>query len=175
MAVKLGDRDDVDSVFETIVAAAPGAAAEIEQAGPGSTVESLQTTLLFLSLTLAAVAVVNLVGTAVLNVGEHRRDIGVLKALGFTPRQVLSTVATGNAVLGAVAGVVGLAVGLAGLRIVLAIVGIELGTGPDFGSLPHWWESVLLVVAAVAVTTGATLVAGRRAAAINAADALRYE
>lgn len=65
-----------------------------------------------LALVLAAIAVAGVFNTAVLNTREGVRDIAILKALGMTPGGVTSMVVASVALLGLVAGGLGIPAGL---------------------------------------------------------------
>ncbi|MEV5769055.1 ABC transporter permease, partial [Micromonospora sp. NPDC052213] len=67
-----------------------------------------------LSLLLSTVAALGVFNTVVLNVRERRRDLGMLKSIGMTPRQVVTMVLTSMAVVGAAGGVLGIPLGIGG-------------------------------------------------------------
>jgi putative ABC transport system permease protein len=55
---------------------------------------------------------------------ERRRDIGVLKAVGMTPRQVTVQGATSVTVLGAVSGLLGIPAGIVAHRLIVDHVSV---------------------------------------------------
>ena len=119
---------------------------------------------------LAAVALINsLVGT----IGRRRRDIGVLRALGFTRRQVLGSTSAVAAVLVVAASVIGVPMGLIAARwgwtTVQARLGVESGA-----AIPIPWV-VLVPVVTLLIAQLIAVVPGLRAARLHAAEALRSE
>ncbi|WP_433129067.1 FtsX-like permease family protein [Micromonospora sp. CA-240977] len=60
------------------------------------------------SLLLSTVAALGVFSTVVLNGRERRRDLGMLKSIGMTPRQVVTMVLTSMAVVGVAGGVLGI-------------------------------------------------------------------
>jgi len=111
------------------------------------------------------VGVASLGAVALRAVVERRRSIGVLRAVGFQPAQLLAGILLETAVVATA----GLAVGIAvayGLGLTL-LTGVVLKFSPDPGSL---LVTVGLVYAAVLL---ATLLPGLRAARLRPAEALR--
>jgi cell division protein FtsX len=125
-----------------------------------------------LALLLGALAVVALLHALVQTVQRRRVELGVLRAIGFTRRQVASTIGWQAAALALVGALIGLPTGIA--------VGRWLWTGVAQGlgvaSRPDVALGLLLVVPvalAVAALVGAAL--GTIAARTPAAVALRAE
>lgn len=138
-----------------------------DDAGEGATlrpiVYGLDGVLLFVGL-------VNLVATIILAVRERVRDLGVLKAVGLTPRQVGGSVLSSQAVVATLAALAGIPLGLGLFRL-----GIEMAGGSDEFAYPAWWQLVVVAPAIVAAVVVLTVPFARRAASIRVADALRYE
>jgi putative ABC transport system permease protein len=147
--------------------------------------ELLLDALLLLAVVVAALGVVN---TMVINVTERRREIGLLRAVGATQRQVRRAVVAEAATLGLLAALVASGIGLLMLLtwglLVLPNGTNSLGVRPD-------WETIRLTMgaglrdlglaAAVSLIFG-PLVAGlaahypaRRAAAMEIVKATRSE
>jgi len=141
--------------------------------------------LLLLAVMVAALGVVN---TVVISVAERRREIGLLRAVGATRRQVQQAIVAEAAGLGLLAALVAAGLGLLTLLswglLVLPNGTASVGVRPD-------WETVRLTVGAglgdwarataVALLFG-PLVAGlaavlpaRRAAALKVVEAVRSE
>jgi putative ABC transport system permease protein len=120
---------------------------------------------------MIAVALITLLTTTLLGVRERAREIGVLKALGFTPRQLMAGVAANQLVLAVVALVIGIPLGLALFRIAYEAAN---GSAEGIGSPPGWW---LVVLCPLAAGMFAALAAGaaRQFVRIPVVDALRYE
>jgi putative ABC transport system permease protein len=123
-----------------------------------------------LDAVLLCVAIANLVATILLGVRERGRDLGLLKAVGLTPRQVVAAFLGSQAVVASLAAVSGIPVGLGLFRIA-----IEASGSSDAFAYPAWWVLVLLVPAAVAVVLAIATPFARRAASLRTIDALRYE
>ncbi|MDQ6746638.1 MAG: ABC transporter permease, partial [Candidatus Dormibacteraeota bacterium] len=81
-----------------------------------------------LALVLAAIAVAGVFNTVVLDTREQVRDIAILKAVGMSPNQVVSMVVAAVAVLGLLAGGLGIPLGLFLQRNILALMA-EIATG----------------------------------------------
>ncbi len=113
---------------------------------------------------------VNLLATLLLGVRERVRDLGLLKAMGLTPRQVTASFLTAQGMLAGVAVAIGIPLGLALFRGV-----IEANDSADEFAYPAWWWLALLAPAVIALVLAIAAPLGRRAAAMRVTDALRYE
>jgi putative ABC transport system permease protein len=106
-------------------------------------------------------------------VRQRRFELGILKSIGFSRRQVWASIATQAALVASLALVVGIPLGLIGggwvWRAIADAVG--LAVGPVF--VP--WLVVLCAAGAFAVALLASIVPGWRAAGARPADALRTE
>ncbi len=119
---------------------------------------------------LLFVGLVNLVATLLLATRERVRDLGMLKAVGLTPRQVAGALVSEHVVVAVIAGVVGLPLGLGLFRL-----GIGLAGSADEFAYPSWWSLLLLVPAIVALVSALATPLARRATSLPVADALRFE
>lgn len=115
-----------------------------------------------ISLAVAGIGIMNVMLVAV---SERTREIGLLKALGATHRQVLGLFLVEAAVISAVGGAVGLGVGMTGVKVLRSVV-------PALPAQPPPWA----VVAAILVSIGVGLVFGsfpaRRAMRLDPIEAL---
>jgi putative ABC transport system permease protein len=125
---------------------------------------SLDTVLLLITAT-------TLVSVALLSVRERTRDYGVLKAIGLTPRQIISTVISSHAALAVLASLVAIPLGI-GLYLALYRIA---GDTTESAVLAPWWSLSLIPVGTVVVVVAATSLPAWLATRIHAADALRYE
>ncbi len=122
------------------------------------------------------VGVISIVNIMLVNVTERTREIGVLKAIGFTNREILGSILMEAGLLGFIGALVGL---------VMAAILLQLGIiffGPLLGMeevslihmLPPW-----LVLAVVGGATVLSILAGFypawRASRFNVVEALRYD
>jgi putative ABC transport system permease protein len=121
------------------------------------------------------VALANLASTLALVVRQRARDLAVLRAVGFTPRQAVGVVATGGVVLALLAAAVGLPLGWWLSGAANDAVGAEIGMGPGIAQSPSWTVVLLVVPLAVVVTAGLAVLAARRAATAEVAELVRYE
>jgi putative ABC transport system permease protein len=119
---------------------------------------------------LLFVGLVNLLATLLLTTRERVRDLGVLGAMGMTPRQVTGSLVSEQALVAVLAGLVGLPLGLLLFRGAVGLTG-----GSDEFAYPSWWSLALILPGLVAVVALLAAPLARRAAAIRVTDALRYE
>jgi putative ABC transport system permease protein len=130
-----------------------------------------------LAALLSAVAALGVFNTVVLNTRERIHEIGVLKTLGMTPRQVRATVVASVAGVGLVAGVVATPLGDLLHHRVLPVMGNSAGTGipASFIDVYRPVELVVLALAGVVLAVLGALVPAGWAAATRIATALRAE
>ncbi|MGH8218076.1 MAG: lipoprotein-releasing ABC transporter permease subunit [Steroidobacteraceae bacterium] len=138
-------------------------------------------------LLIVAVAAFNLIAMLVMVVSDKRTDIAILRTFGASPRRVLGVFLT----QGLVIGWAGVALGVVlGVTLALNVETIVPALEHTFGfhimdptvyydtSIPSevvGWNVVLIALAALALTSLATIYPALRAAATPPADALRYE
>lgn len=120
---------------------------------------------------LLLIALANLMTTALLSVRERIRDLGILKAVGLTPRDVAVSVMAANGLLGAIAAVVGIP---AGIGFFMGVYALANGSLDDWAT-PPWWQFLLIVPCSIALVALVAGVPARLAARIRVVDALRYE
>jgi putative ABC transport system permease protein len=130
-----------------------------------------------LTLLLSVVAALGVFNTVVLNTRERVHEIGVLKSVGMTPRQVRLMVVTSMTALGALAGALALPAGWALHRWVLPVMGDSAGTGLPHAVLTVYRPAELAVLAlcGVVLAVAGALVPAGWAARTRAATALRAE
>jgi putative ABC transport system permease protein len=141
---------------------------------PHASAMQLQQIIVSLGTLLLLVAGVNLLSTTLLSVRERVRDFGIQKTLGMTPAQVAAGVTTGVAVIALMAVLAGIPMGWLVYELFMTAVSREIGAGAGFAQM-DWRLLLLLIPAAVAVAILSSLLPARQAAAIEVADALRYE
>jgi putative ABC transport system permease protein len=115
-----------------------------------------------ISLSVAGIGIMNVM---LVSVSERTREIGLLKAVGVTARQVVAVFLVEAAVLSTAGGVVGLAAAFAG-------TGLLRGLYPSFPAQPPSWAvgAALLVSISVGLVFGAA--PARRAARLDPIAAL---
>ena len=135
------------------------------------------TTITLLTVMLGTVAALGVFNTVVLNSRERRRDLGMLKSIGMTPRQVVVMMVTSMAVLGAVSGLLGPPIGIAAHRLVVpAMMHSAQVAMPDF--ILHIFSArllILLVLAGVAIAALGAYLPARAASRVTIARVLHNE
>lgn len=123
--------------------------------------------LLGMSVVISLFGIVN---TLVLSITERTREIGMLRAIGVTRRQLRRMIRYESVITSTIGGVLGILVG-----IVFAYLMVHALEDEGIGfSLPEGQLVVFLIVAILVGVVAAVLPA-RRAARLNPLDALHYE
>ncbi|MBK9240722.1 MAG: ABC transporter permease [Acidobacteria bacterium] len=125
-----------------------------------------------------AVSSLGIVNTMVMSILERTREIGIMKAIGGSDRDVRGIFLVEAATIGLIGGVAGIVLGWGVGRLINIGANIYIerqgGTAGDLFSLP-WW----LILGAMAFALVVSLVAGsypaRRAARLDPIQALRHE
>jgi putative ABC transport system permease protein len=138
---------------------------------PSDVTNELPVLVYTLDAVLLVITATTLVAVALLSVRERVRDYGVLKAIGLTPRQLVSSLVSAHAALALLAALVSIPVGLG---LYLAVYGIAGGSAEDRVLAPWWWLA-LVPIATLLLVAAATSLPARLATRIPTADALRYE
>jgi putative ABC transport system permease protein len=115
----------------------------------------------------AAALVANAVGEAV---RAQYRQIGLLKAVGFTRGQVARTYLSQQLGLALAGSVLGLGIGLVAAWAALRSVAEQFGAD---GLRPPWWVLVVVPAAVLVITTSSTLLPVRHASSVDAITAIR--
>ena len=177
--VQLGEAVDARAVADAIVADSGGRVTVTDRSSvfeDGNDEErALVPVVLGLSAVLIAVASVNLLSSLLLSVRERTREVGIMKTLGFTPRQVVASILSGVLVLTVIGTLLGSIAGYVFTRWLLETVTAEEGLPSGFVQFPPLaWLALLVPMALLIAVLGAGIPA-RRAARLRVADALRYE
>ena len=122
---------------------------------------------------LAATAAGALAHALVTSVRRRRRDLAILKTLGFVRSQVLAAVAWQATAIALIALLVGLPLGVAAGRFAWNVFAEELGVLPE--AVVPGWPILLLVPATLLVANLVAAIPGRMAARTRPALALRAE
>jgi putative ABC transport system permease protein len=121
------------------------------------------------------VALANLGSTILLGVRERLRDFGVLRAIGFTPTQLIASTAVGTAALAVVAAVIGVPLGLVMSEGLQRGIGEAIGYGPELGTAPSAASVVVVVASVVVVATAIGALTCVHSARLSASELTRYE
>ena len=108
-----------------------------------------------LDTVLLLITATTLVAVALLSVRERIRDYGVLKAIGVTPGQIVSSVISSFAALAVLASLIAVPLGM-GLYLVLFRIA---GDASETAVLAPWWSLALIPVGTLVLVVAAT--AGR--------------
>ncbi|MFI1482411.1 ABC transporter permease [Streptomyces sp. NPDC020747] len=166
----------VDTLNEDLkplgVTARPGGAD-----GGSDMVVTLNALSALLTLMLVAVAALGVLNTVVLDTRERVRELGVHKALGMTPRQMIAMVVTSVVVTGLAGGALGVPLGVTLHGWVLPAMGHSAGLDlPDSVlTVYHAAELALLVSGGLLIAVLGALLPASWAARTRTATALRTE
>lgn len=122
------------------------------------------------------VGVISIINIMLVNVSERTREIGVLKAMGFTSREVLGSILAEAAILGFIASVIGVIVAAILMQVGIILFAAQLGLEDIqlMSMLPLW-----LIMSVIGGATFLSVLAGLypawRASRLNVVEALRYE
>ena len=121
--------------------------------------------LLSLSIVISLFGIVN---TLVLTVFERTREIGMLRAVGMTRRQVRSMIRHESIITALLGTALGIPVGI--------VLGLMVGKAIDYPAFTIPWATLIVfIVAAVIAGIVAAIFPARRAARLNVLEALQYE
>jgi putative ABC transport system permease protein len=125
--------------------------------------------LLFVLLGLSIiVSLFGIVNTLILTVFERTRELGMLRAVGMTRRQVRRMIRHESVVTALIGAALGIPVGI----VLAALVGKAI----DFAAFEiPWGTLVVFVIAAIVVGLLAAIFPARRASRLNVLEALHYE
>ena len=127
--------------------------------------------LLYALLALSViVSLVGIINTLVLTVFERTREIGMLRAVGMTRRQVRMMIRYESIVTALMGAVLGMVVGI----FLALLVTHALSSSGIVFAVP-WIQIVYFVIAAILVGILAAVIPARRASRLNVLQALQYE
>ncbi|TMR20491.1 ABC transporter permease [Nonomuraea turkmeniaca] len=157
-------------------AASDGVVAGVTVPETGHVADEMSMFLLFL-LIITTTAAFGVLNSVVLSARERSRDLGVLKAIGMSPRQVILMMVTSMAALGVLGAVIGVPLGVLTHHGVAVLAGELLGSGTPAAWIYVYSWPLLAVPAGAGLliaVLGAWLPAGW-AAATHTAGVLRSE
>lgn len=171
--VRLAPGADAGAYADAVYAADPGLRAEAVGSVGSATATVVGFSSVFTVL-LTLVASLGVFNTVLLNTRERRRDLGMLKSIGMTPRQVVVMTVTSVTGLGLVGGVLGIPLGILAHRLVVDHVGI-VSFPESMKDVWHAPQLAAMVCAGVAIAVLGALLPARSAARMTIAAALRTE
>jgi putative ABC transport system permease protein len=172
-SVRLTHGADVQSYIEAVGAADPGLRLTQQRSDSTATTTVVTFAAVFTAL-LTVVAALGVFNTVLLNIRERRRDLGMLKSIGMTPRQVTVMTVSSVAVLGMVGGLLGIPLGIVAHRLVVDHVGVV--SFPE--SMKHVWhvpQLAALLLAGITIAVLGALIPARSAARLTIAQVLHNE
>jgi putative ABC transport system permease protein len=131
------------------------------------TVLNILYALLGLSVIISLFGIVN---TLVLSVFERTRELGMLRAVGMTRRQVRSMIRHESIVTALIGGALGITVG-----IFLAVLTTQALSDEGIVFAVPWTTLIVFVIATVIAGILAAVLPARRASRLNVLEALQYE
>ncbi|MFJ9078160.1 FtsX-like permease family protein [Streptomyces sp. NPDC102278] len=123
---------------------------------------------------LTLVASLGVFNTVLLNTRERRRDLGMLKSIGMTPRQVILMTVTSVAGLGAIGAVLGIPLGIVAHRLVVDHIGV-IDFPAYMKDVWHAPQLAAMFLAGVTIAVLGALVPARAAARTTIATVLHTE
>jgi putative ABC transport system permease protein len=127
--------------------------------------------LLYALLALSViVSLVGIINTLVLTVFERTRELGMLRAVGMTRRQVRMMIRYESIVTALMGAALGMVVG-----VFLAVLVTQALSDQGVVFAVPWLQLVYFVIAAILVGILAAVIPARRAARLNVLQALQYE
>jgi len=149
----------------------PNAKAQSRQDFVDSQISGLSSILNILYVLLALSVLVSLFGivnTLVLTVFERTREIGMLRAIGMTQRQVKRMIRHESVITALIGAVIGIALGLVLAALLIARVDFIVFAFPTT-------QVIVFAIAAIVVGIVAAIFPARRAAKLDPLEALHYE
>jgi putative ABC transport system permease protein len=173
--VKLRAGADRTAYARAARAADPGLSPD--PVGSNSVTQAIVGSASVLTVMLAVVASLGVFNTVVLNTRDRRRDLGMLKSIGMTPRQVTVMTVTSMAALGALGSLLGIPLGMAGHRLVVPRMAEAVDITLPAYMTDVWQATALLALApaGVAIAVLGAYLPARRAARLTVAEVLRNE
>jgi putative ABC transport system permease protein len=169
--MKGGQTDANKAALEKTLSAFPNAKVQTREEFIDNQISALSSILNILYVLLALSVIVSLFGivnTLVLTVFERTREIGMLRAIGMTRRQVRRMIRHESVITALIGGALGIVLGI--------ILGALLVARVDFiaFTLPIG-QLIVFAIAAIIVGILAAIFPARRAARLNVLQALQYE
>ncbi|MEV7238619.1 FtsX-like permease family protein [Streptomyces sp. NPDC051020] len=175
--VKLDPGTDVDGYLGSVKSADPGLYPKESTDSDNSFALAMISLATTLTLVLGTVAALGVFNTVVLNTRERRRDLGMLKSIGMTPRQMIAMMLTSMAALGVVGGLIGIPLGVAAHRLIVPMAGEAANIALPAFLMDVWHarEISLLAFAGTVLALLGAFVPSRSAARLTISEALRNE
>ena len=171
LKIEGGETDANQAALDRTLASFPNAKAQTREKFIDDQISGLSSILNILYVLLALSVLVSLFGivnTLVLSVFERTREIGMLRAIGMTRRQVRRMIRHESVITSLIGAVIGIVLGLVLAGLLIARIDFI-----DF-AFPTT-QVVVFAIAAIVVGIVAAIFPARRAAKLNPLEALQYE
>ncbi|MDP3065568.1 MAG: ABC transporter permease [Methanobacteriaceae archaeon] len=175
IAVKVNENANVTQVSNTIQNTYPNELSTTSAASMANRMNNALSTIDMASWAISILAIViggvGVVNTMIMSVYERTREIGVLKAVGWKDRRILSMILGESVVLTLISAVMGTVVAVVGVVILLSVSSIGGVITPSYS--PDIFLRAFAVAFAVGIIGG--LYPAYRASRLSPTEALRYE
>lgn len=171
--VRLAPGADARAYAEAVEALDPGLRASLMDSGNAGTTTVVTFSTVFTVL-LTVVASLGVFNTVLLNTRERRRDLGMLKSIGMTPRQVVVMTVTSVAGVGTVGGLLGIPLGMAAHRLVVDHIGV-VSFPESMKDVWHAPQLAAMLLAGIVIAVLGALMPARSAARMTIASVLHTE
>ncbi len=166
-----GPTDGNQAALDTALADFPNAKAQTRQAFIDNQISGLSSILNILYVLLALSIIVSLFGivnTLVLTVFERTREIGMLRAIGMTRRQIRRMIRHESVITALIGAAIGIVLGIVLAALLIARVDFLVFSFPTA-------QVIIFVIAAIVVGILAAVFPARRAAKLDPLRAIAYE
>ncbi|MFI9360860.1 ABC transporter permease [Kitasatospora sp. NPDC053057] len=172
--VRLADGTDAEAYRKAVTDADPSLSTSVVTASTDGSIVAIQTFSTTFSVLLSVVAALGVFNTLLLTIRERRRDLGMLKSIGMTPRQVVAMTITSVAWQGVVSGIIGIPIGMLAHRLIAE--NVRIIHFPD-AAIDVWGAPLLaeVALAGIAIAVLGALVPARSAARLPIAEVLHNE
>jgi putative ABC transport system permease protein len=139
----------------------------------------LQLVLVGIASIALVVASIGIMNTMLTSVMERTREIGIMKAIGATTRDIMSIFIIEGVLMSGVGGIIGIILGVFGSQALTLILGsfMSMGGGGSFQLVPIITITTVVLAIAVSLIVGvlSSLYPAWRAARMSPIEAVRYE
>jgi putative ABC transport system permease protein len=166
-----GASDENQAALDRALASFPNAKAQTRTTFIDNQIAPFNRILLVLYILLALSVIISLVGivnTLVLTVFERTREIGMLRAIGMTRRQIRRMILHESVITALIGAAIGIVLGVVLAALLIARVDLIVFSFPTV-------QVVIFVFAAILVGILASILPARRAARLDPLQAIAYE
>jgi putative ABC transport system permease protein len=139
----------------------------------------LQLVLVGIASIALVVASIGIMNTMLTSVMERTREIGIMKAIGATTRDIMSIFIIEGALMSSVGGIIGIILGVFGSQALTLILGsfMSMGAGGSFQLVPIITITTVVLAIGVSLIVGilSSLYPAWKAARMSPIEAVRYE